>query len=114
MTPTTFEGFVFNVSEDGSRILMSEERASPSNRYTVVEFINDVHGPLYLRVDGEHTYEIAPGHQIAYVGSTADGKTVYLTLRGTADAGRPRHQHRSLRLARERRRTDPHLGRRRR
>ena len=36
-------------------------------------------GPLYLRVDGAHTYEIAPGKNIRYKGSTADGETLYLT-----------------------------------
>ena len=36
-------------------------------------------GPLYLRVNGATTYEIAPGHTLEYAGSTADGATVYLT-----------------------------------
>ena len=35
--------------------------------------------PLFLRVDDERTYDLAPGHEIHYVGSTADGKTIYLT-----------------------------------
>jgi hypothetical protein len=75
---TPFQGYVFDISDDGSQILMSEKRASPDNAYTVVEWLNDVPGPLYLRANGEHTYEIAPGRQITYVGSSGDGKTVYL------------------------------------
>jgi hypothetical protein len=77
-----FQGFVFDISEGGSHILMAEESNSalrpPQNRpgsNTPVEVL----GPLYLRVDGAHTYEIAAGHRIRYVDSTADGETVYLT-----------------------------------
>jgi hypothetical protein len=75
---TTFEGYVFDISEDGSQILMSEERASPPEAYTVAEYFRDVTGPLYLRANDEHTYEIASGRKITYVGSSGSGKTVYL------------------------------------
>jgi hypothetical protein len=34
---------------------------------------------LYLRADDRQTYEIAVGHKVSYVESTADGETVYLT-----------------------------------
>jgi hypothetical protein len=67
---TPFRGSVLNISEDGSHILMIE---------------NGIGGPttpqqgLYLRVDHDRTYEIAMGHEINYVASTADGATVYLT-----------------------------------
>ncbi len=80
---TPFEGFVFDVSEDGSRILMAEEtnmafqrvgQLGPTNKFTA-----EVQGPLYLRADAAHTYEIAPGHKIRYVGSSGDGSIVYLT-----------------------------------
>jgi hypothetical protein len=84
---TTFKGFVFNISNDGSHILMAEEgafieRAWEDGSHTPVSYdptqYVDVDGPLYLRADAEHTYEIAPGHRITYLGSTADGRTVYL------------------------------------
>jgi hypothetical protein len=70
-----FQGHVLNISEDGSRILMSEG-LNPEPTKTDP---GDLTGPLYLRVEGARTYEIAPGKKIHYIGSTADGKTVYLT-----------------------------------
>ena len=74
---TQFQGFVYNLSEDGSHILMGEQETS----FRLTEPVAPVSltGPLYLRVNGVHTYEIAAGHPIRYVGSTADGETVYLT-----------------------------------
>ncbi|MET0559623.1 MAG: fibronectin type III domain-containing protein [Solirubrobacterales bacterium] len=87
---TPFEGRAFDISEDGSRILMTDEATLPgkegrsSGKTTPLEFketIGDsqITGPLYLRVNGTTTYEIAPEHMLEYAGSTADGATVYLT-----------------------------------
>lgn len=75
-----FEGNVLAISEDGSRILMAEETPDPAGTRLPpgAHALNDVKGPFYLRIDGERTAEIAPGHQVTFVGSTADGKTVYL------------------------------------
>jgi hypothetical protein len=70
-----FQGHVLSISEDGSRILMSEG-FNPEPTKTDA---GDLTGPLYLRVEGARTYEIAAGKKLHYVGSTADGKTVYLT-----------------------------------
>lgn len=87
---STFEGFVFGVSDDGARILMSEEDPTPWNLHPAifpgpmfwyapgVQALDDILGPLYLRADGERTYEIAPGRLITWVGSSGDGKSVYL------------------------------------
>jgi hypothetical protein len=77
--PQAFEGYIYDVSEDGSHILMNK---NPNMRRDI--FLGEitrfeVEGPLYLRADGERTYEIAAGHSIYYVGSTADGETVYVT-----------------------------------
>ena len=75
-----FAGFVFDISEDGTRILMSTENKNPPRVPLPpgVQTLEDVEGPLYLRVDGERTIEIAPGRKITYVGSTDDGATIYL------------------------------------
>jgi len=76
---TYFEGFVYNISEDGSRIVMAEERSSPIAVFWPpnVNSLKDVKGPFYIRVDGERTYEIGAGDELTYYGSTADGKTAY-------------------------------------
>jgi hypothetical protein len=80
-----FRGSTLNVSEDGSHILMVEHGdASPGDPAYQCSpqtpgCLPKVQKGLYLRVDDEHTYEIAPGHEVQYVGSTADGATVYLT-----------------------------------
>jgi hypothetical protein len=76
---TPFEGYVFDISDDASRILMSREITNASGNYfpAGVQQFRDVQG-LYLRVDEERTLEIAPGRQVTYVGSTADGATIYL------------------------------------
>ena len=66
---TTFRGEEIDISDDGSRILMAE---GP-------ETTKGMSRPLFLRVDDERTYDIAPGHEIHYVGGTSDGKTIYLT-----------------------------------
>jgi len=66
---STFRGAPINVSEDGSRILMAEG----------TDTAKGVSRPLFLRVNDEHTYDIAPGHAVNYVGSTSNGRTVYLT-----------------------------------
>ena len=80
---TPFQGRAFDISEDGSHILMSEEALlGPNGQFPAVakEFLfgAKITGPLYLRVNDEKTYEIAPGHTVEYAGSTADGSTVYL------------------------------------
>ena len=66
---TPFRGAPVHVSDDGSRILMSETNdvASGANR------------PLFLRADDSRSYDIAGGKPVHYVGSTADGEIVYLT-----------------------------------
>jgi hypothetical protein len=76
---TGFEGYVYNISEDGSRILMAEERSERAMEYlpSNTHLVKDLNGPFYLRVGGEHTIEIGAGHKLAYVGSAADGKTIY-------------------------------------
>jgi hypothetical protein len=76
-----FEGFVYNISEDGSRIVMAEERSSPPGRnwQPNVNSLKDVKGPFYIRANGERTYEIGAGHELTYYGSTADGKTAYFS-----------------------------------
>ena len=79
---TVFEGWVYDLSDDGSHILMGEKGYSYSDYYQRTGWTlpaPQMTGPLYLRVDGEHTYEIAPGKNIRYRGSTADGETLYLT-----------------------------------
>ena len=89
---TPFEGRIFDVSEDGSHILMTDEATLvPANAEAQISGNSDplelkeaieyaqITGPLYLRVDGTTTHEIAPGHSLEYAASTADGATVYLT-----------------------------------
>jgi hypothetical protein len=81
---TPFEGRAFDISADGSHILMTEEanlQGTAGSLLVPREAIAgaEITGPLFLRVDGTRTYEIAPGHQIQYAGSSADGATVYLS-----------------------------------
>lgn len=75
-----FEGYVYNISADGTHIVMAEERSSPPGIFWPpnVNTLKDVKGPFYIRVDGERTYEIGAGHELTYYGSTADGKTAYV------------------------------------
>jgi hypothetical protein len=81
---TSFQGRVFDVSDDGSHILMTEEAILKGRQRVTLEpklaiREAEVTGPLYLRVDATETYEIAPpGSAIEYAGSSADGATVYL------------------------------------
>jgi hypothetical protein len=76
---TTFEGYVYNISENGSHIVMAEERSTPATFYEPpgVNDLTDVKGPFYIRVDANRTYEIGAGHKLTFVGATSDGKTVY-------------------------------------
>ncbi len=81
---TPFQGRVFDVSEDGSHILMAETSTLLGGAGAPVvpkEAIlgAEVTGPLYLRVGAQRTYEIAPGRELEYLASTADGATVYLS-----------------------------------
>jgi len=64
---STFRGAEIALAEDGSRILMTEGTDAKQNK------------PLYLRVNDERTYDIAPGREVHYAGSTADLSTIYLT-----------------------------------
>ena len=82
-----FQGRVFDISADGSHILMTRgatldptTNGRPAPLEPKEAIIGaQIPGPLYLRVDDSQTYEIAPGHQIQYAGGTTDGATVYLT-----------------------------------
>jgi hypothetical protein len=76
---TGFEGYVYNISDDGSRILMAEERSELPNEYTPpnTHVARDVQGPFYLRVNQQHTFEIGAGHKLAWIGSASDGRTIY-------------------------------------
>ena len=91
-TGVPFRGRAFNISDDGSHILMTKGASLRGN--AALGGLNDIPipfeleeavegakipGPLYLRVDADRTYEIAAGHTIEYVGSTDDGATVYIT-----------------------------------
>jgi hypothetical protein len=66
---TGFAGIPLAVSTDGSHILISE---GPGSIFTEP-------APLMVRIDGERTHEIADGHPVQFVGTTADGRTVYFT-----------------------------------
>jgi hypothetical protein len=76
---TGFEGYVYNISDDGSHILMAEERAEGATEYAPPNshMIKDVNGPFYLRVDGDRTIEIGAGHELAYLGATSNGESIY-------------------------------------
>jgi hypothetical protein len=71
---TPFRGNPVDVSQDGSRILMSEEEA-----YTAGVSEKPVNAPLFLRVNDAKTYDIAAGRSYQYVGSANAGSTVYIT-----------------------------------
>ena len=103
-----FKGRAFDISEDGSHILMAEEdsldrsagadwhsparaRRGPPERRSP--------GPLYLRVDGNETYEIATGppvrirrqhrrwrHRLPHLRRTADAPTI-TTPAATSSSG---------------------------
>jgi hypothetical protein len=81
---TQFNGYIMHTSNDGSRILMSEEwtNASPGQGHQSFPAgwrgQLEIEGPLYLRVDGQNTLEFLNGRHFNYIGSTADGKTVYV------------------------------------
>lgn len=81
---TQFNGYVLHTSDNGSRILMSEEWTNPSDGQGRQTFPAgwrgqmEIEGPLYLRVNGEETLEFLNGRHFNYIGSTADGKTVYI------------------------------------
>ena len=66
---TPFQGWLYSVSDDGSTIVMGE--GSFQQKFFT--------GPIYVRIDGERTEEIAPGKQVRYVGATADDRTIYIT-----------------------------------
>ena len=84
-----FPGRAFDISEDGSRILLTgDAELGSDNGYTVIQApidpgqvarVSDITGPLYLRVNGEETFEFAAGRKFRYAGSSPDGKTVYIT-----------------------------------
>ena len=73
-----------HTSDNGSRILMAEQWTNPSSGQGHQSFPSgwrgqvEIEGPLYLRVDGENTLEFLNGRHFNYIGSTADGKTVYI------------------------------------
>ena len=66
---TGFSGIPLAISTDGTRILISEGPGSIFNEPA----------PLMVRIDGERTDEIADAHPVTFVGTTADGRTVYFT-----------------------------------
>ena len=76
-----FEGYVYNISEDGSHIVMAEHRAGTPGVWLQpnVNKFEDIKGPFYIRVDGERTYEIGTGHKLTYVGSNGAGTTAYFS-----------------------------------
>jgi hypothetical protein len=76
---TGFEGFVYNISEDGSHIVMAEERSTPVGIFLQpnVNSLKNIKGPFYIRVNGERTYEVGKGHELTYYGSSGDGATAY-------------------------------------
>ena len=81
---TPFNGYVMHTSDNGSRILMAEHWTNPSSGQGHQSFPSgwrgqiEIEGPLYLRVDGQETLEFLNGRHFNYIGSTADGKTVYV------------------------------------
>jgi len=80
---TPFEGRILFVSDDGSHILMAAESTLPGQGFGPIDPAQsllgaEITGPLYMRVDATETLEIAPGRNIQYAGSTADGSTVYI------------------------------------
>ena len=88
-----FEGYVYNISEDGSHIVMAEERSTPATFFEPpgVQDLTDVKGPFYIRVNGKETWEVGAGTQITFVGATNDGKTDY--FRTAAQLSPEDHDH---------------------
>ena len=64
---TPFLGDPIDVSDDGKVIVMGEG----------VEATIRKPAPLFVRIGGQ-TYDIAPGYKVLYVGSSADGRTLYV------------------------------------
>jgi hypothetical protein len=58
---TPFKARPVAVSSDGSRILMRHNQQ------------------LFVRSEDTHTYEIAPGHQVTYLGTAEEGREVFIT-----------------------------------
>jgi hypothetical protein len=79
-----FAGFLIHTSDNGSRILMSEEWTNPWTNFPKESFPVryrgqvEIEGPLYMRVDGSRTLEFLNGRHFNYIGSTDDGRTVYV------------------------------------
>ena len=78
------------VSSDGSHILMAAGGTGPCGSATCpappcgTSFSQTIRCPmqpsqLYMRVDGAVTYDVSQGHDVNYVGATADGSKVYFT-----------------------------------
>ncbi len=65
------------VSSEGTRILMSVGGGLCMGRLQRVPLCGA--GQLYMRIGDAVTYEIAPGHVVDYLGTTADGSKVYFT-----------------------------------
>jgi hypothetical protein len=74
---TPFLGYLYDVSKDGSTIVMAEGNF----RDKIIT------GPIYVRLDGQRTEEIAAGNQIRYVGATDDDRTIYITSTAQLTAG---------------------------
>ncbi|HET7416806.1 MAG TPA: hypothetical protein VFJ61_04160 [Solirubrobacterales bacterium] len=64
-----FLGYLYDVSKDGSTIVMAEGNFRDKL----------ITGPIYVRIDGGRTEEFAAGKQIHYVGATDDDRTIYIT-----------------------------------
>jgi hypothetical protein len=79
-----FQGRAFNVSQDGSHILMTDEASLDGSGMSIppdprqIAIGSEAVGPFYLRVDGRETVEFGAGHKLIYEGSSPDGETVYL------------------------------------
>jgi hypothetical protein len=77
-----------SVSKDGSHILMAAGGTGPcgfsscpippcGDDYSATKRCQMQPSHLYMRVDGEVTYDVSKGHNVDYVGSTPDGTKVY-------------------------------------
>jgi hypothetical protein len=78
------------VSSDGSHVLIGSEGVGPCGLANCPippcgdTFGGKIHCPtyplhLYMRVDGGVTYDVSQGHDVTYIGMTADGSNVYFT-----------------------------------
>jgi hypothetical protein len=69
------------LSADGSHILMAAGPVPRCGYNGCPAWGPPPLGPaqLYMRVDDDRTYNIAPGHAVTYVGITSDGAKVYFT-----------------------------------